>query len=288
MQLWIILAFTSAIFNALGSVVAKKYITTLDEYALIWGKYLFSIPLLVLALASVGIPKADYVFWSMIAILMPLEIMLALAFMKSYKITPISKVAPFSSFTPLFISLTALPLLGERLSMIHVVALGLLSLGAYIMSLENRNSILAPLNYIRNEKGILYTLFGCLLIGFTVPLGKIAIIHSSTEFFSAIYFVVFVIAFFPIFAHKSQAGIAKIRKNIWPMIVIGFSSSMFFLCGWSAAKYGQVALVNALGSTGSLFTVILAGAYLKENGITRRLVASLVMFSGAFLIIMFK
>lgn len=280
------MAFAAAIFMAVSNTLSKKYLQHIDEYALTWVKYLFALPLLLVACLFSTIPTVGIRFWVFLVVLIPIEILLATSFMKAYKVSPISKVIPFGSFSPLFISITGMFLLDEHLSILHAGALLLLVIGAYIASLENNQSLISPLKVISRERGVVYMLFGSILMGITVPLGKIAILNSSTEYFSATYFLFFTLAYLPILVMRSKTNVNVVKRHIVPLVLIGTCTGLFFLCGWNAAKNGPVSLVNAVVSMNSIFTVILAGTYLREQHIAKRLLGSLFMLLGALVVIL--
>jgi drug/metabolite transporter (DMT)-like permease len=284
---WIFLAFFSAIVSSVTNILIKKASKNLDEYIIAWSIYFFALPILWGAVFLTGLPKLDTTFWWTILFLIPFEIAIAIVLTRAAKISPISLIAPLGSFTNVFIAIVAYFLLSEKLSVLHIVAIFLSVVGTYILRLEKATAhdFLAPFRALLKEKGPLYAIIGGMLIGVTVPVGKIAVQHSSPEFFSAVYFSLFTLFFIPILIKKSEIGFKGIIPNITKLAPLGIAKSIFFLAVWSAFKFGPVALAEVIVSTSSFFTIIFAGTFLHEKGIIQKLIAASVMFVGTLLII---
>ena len=284
---WIIFAFLAAFFNALTNIFSKDVLNKENEYTVLWGRNFFSIPLLILALFLVGLPSIEFKFWLIILAMMPLEIILAILFFKALKISPISLVIPFTTFTPLFLGVSSFFILQEKLSLSGIVGVILVVSGAYFMNIKGETkNILEPIKNLLKEKGILMIIIVSLIWAITVPFGKIAIQYSSPIFFSAVYFSIFTALFFPIFIKKVPRGFQKIKLNNKKFILIGITNGLMIIFSWLAISQGFVAYVKSIGMFSILLTIIFAGSYLKEKHTKERLAGSLLMIIGTIFIIL--
>lgn len=219
---------------------------------------------------------------------MPFEIVVNLLFFRAIKNSALSLAIPFVSFLPLFVAVGAFVILHEKLSPILLIALVLLSLGAYMMNVEKNNwkDLFAPLKVLFTNSGSILIIIVTIIWGLLYPLGKLATEYSSAYFFPAAYFTLSTIIFTPIFLLKNKNGIASIKKHGGRYGLVGLLTGLFLIATWVSLSIGPTAGVNALTELGVPLTVIFAGTFLREKGFKKRLLATLVMFLGAVLIIL--
>jgi len=285
---WFIIALLAAVLNALKNIATKKVSFNSDQYTVAWASNLLSLPFLFGALFLSGIPQVDNRFWILVLAMMPFEIVVNLLFFKAIKDSALSEAIPFVSFLPLFVALGAFFILKEQLSPILIVALVLLSLGAYIMNIEKETwrDILAPFRILFTNTGSILIIIVTIIWGLLYPLGKLATEYSSAYFFPTVYFTLSTILFTPIFLLKSKNGLQSIKKQAINYGLVGLLTGLFLITTWVSLSLGPMAGVNALTELGIPLTVIFAGTFLKEKGLKKRLVATSVMFLGALLIIL--
>lgn len=286
MNSFVFIALIGAIAGALSKILQKHIIGKIDEYAVAWSRYVFAVPFLFLFLWGAGIPQISPEFWSSVLLISVIEILVAVIFAKALKSTSISKTIPFLAFNPLSIALGGFILLGESLSFLQLFAILLIVVGSYILNIERERvrDVLAPFRLVWKEKGGLYILSLTLIWGFDIPFSKQATLASSPEFFTAIFFALTSIFFFPLFLKKSTTGFSGIQKNFWLFVLTGLFTSIFMVTLFAAARRGPIAVVSAIFSTSILITVFLAGTFLKEKAIIQRLVAAGIMTIGAIVL----
>lgn len=288
MNSWIFLTLLSSFLVSIANVVNKQVNNNLNEYSVGWSRNFFSLPVFWIALSLVGIPAVDPKFWPLLAITAPLELLVVIFFFKALKASPLSIVMPIGSFGALFIAIGAFFILGERITFIHSIAFALLVLGSYLLNVKLGKSkdLLYPIKQLKREKGAFYMLITCLLFGVNIPLGKLMIDYSSPQFYTAIYFSLNVLLFTPLFLKKGTQRFKGIANNFKSVILMGVLNGLFLLTLWQAFSMGPSTMVNAFSRVSVLITVLLAGAFLKEEELLKRLIAGLVMTAGAILVIL--
>lgn len=235
-----------------------------------------------------GIPQVNMRFWVIVLAMMPFEIIVNLLFYKAIKNSALSEAIPFVSFLPLFVALGAFLIIKEQLSPILLFALILLSGGAYIMNIEKETltDFLAPFKILLTNTGSILVIIVTIIWGLLYPLGKLATEYSSAYFFPTVYFTLSTILFTPIFLIKSKNGFQSIKTQAGNYGFVGLFTGLFLIATWVSLSLGPTAGVNALTELGIPLTVIFAGTFLKEKGLKKRLIATLIMFLGASLIIL--
>lgn len=287
MQVWILLTLSSAVINSFVNIVIKDLGVKIDEYAAGFIRNLLTLPLFWGMLFISGVPVVKIQFWWFILILLPFEVLLTILYQKAFKFSPVSLVVPIISLSPIFIAVVSFFIFGERLTLNHLVAVVCFVGGVYFLNLNSKNkNILAPIISLYNQKGVFFMLLVALILGVTVSVGKQAIVSSSPQFFSAIYYSLLTMLLFPIYKSKSKLKLWQFTKHKKQLIFLATLNPLSSLLVFSAFKLGPTALVQSLNSTSTLFSVILAGAFLKETGIKKRVIASGLIILGSVLIVM--
>lgn len=150
---------------------------------------------------------------------------------------------------------------------------------------ETWRDLLAPFKILTTKTGSVLIIVVTIIWGLLYPFGKLATEYSSVYFFTTVYFTLSTILFTPIFLIKSKDGFRSIKKQAVNYTMVGLLTGFFIIATWVSLSLGPTAGVNALTELGIPLTVILAGTFLKEKGLKKRLVATFVMFLGAILII---
>ena len=288
MNNWIVLSFIAAVSMAIVNLSTKKVSDNpkLNEYSVAWLRNITPLPFLWLTLLSTKNTVIDYHFWYLLLIMIPLEIVGTLFYFRSIKISPISLVTPISSFSTVFIAIGAFFILGEKLTLAHIIAMILFVVAVYILNLDLSKSrnIFYPLVKITREKGIIFMLASCLVAGLNLPIQKIAIQYTSSQLFPAIYFSLAVIPFTFIFLKNGSGNIKDMLKSSTSILVMGIFNGIYLLAATRAVSFGKIALVNAIVTLNILITIVFAGTFLKEKDLPKRFIVGLIMAVGTILI----
>lgn len=284
MQPWILLALSAALTSSFTNLVIKDLGIKIDEYAAGFIRNLLTLPIAWLMLLSSGIPSVSPHFWMFIVIMLPFELLLTIFYQKAFKMSAVSLIVPLISLSPLFIALVSMVVFQEKLTVYHILALLLFVAGIYILNLKAEDKhVLSPILNLFHDKGAFLMLLVAVILGVTVSFGKQAIVASSPQFFTAIYYSLVTLLLFPIYKTKSKVGVRKFIKHKKTLFLLAILNPLALLLVFYAFKTGPTALVQSLNSTSTLFTVILAGTFLREKGINKRLFASLLILAGTLL-----
>jgi drug/metabolite transporter (DMT)-like permease len=286
-MLWVLYSLLSAFSLATADALSKKGLEKADEYTIAWSRFLFSTPYLLLALLLIEIPKIDRTFWISILILLPLEIVTTILYIKAIKASPLSLTIPFLSFTPLFLIITAFLMLGEIPSVAGVVGIILIVFGAYTLNIHTLKKgfqgLFEPLRAISKEKGSIYMLIVAFIYSITSSIGKLAIMHSSPIFFGASYYLILTIAFTPL-ALKKRRGELNLRRNLLGYGSIGFFIALMFIFHVLAIIQTDVAYMISIKRTSLIFSVLYGHFIFREERIRERLISSVMMLIGVAMI----
>lgn len=283
--MWVIYALLSAFSLATADALSKKVLSTADEWIVAWVRFLFAGPFLIGFLIFGRIPPLDSTFWLTILVMLPMESVALLMYVRAIKTSPLSLTIPFLSMTPLFLVLTGWLVLGERVDAVGSAGIGLIVLGAYLLHIHTfHEGWLAPLKAIIREKGSRLMILIALIYSFTSSFGKVAILHSSPTAFGAVYFLLLAVVLSPMVLWRSRSHIPQIKSHMPVFFTIGLFEAVMILFHTLAIVQTEVAYMIAVKRTSLIFSVMFGYLFFGETHFRQRLMGSLLMLAGVAVI----
>ncbi|MCX5847210.1 MAG: EamA family transporter [Deltaproteobacteria bacterium] len=283
---WFFLSLLAALGLATSDAVTKKYFSDQSPYMMGLIRLGYALPWLLTALFFIPWIIPDTTFWLCVLIGLPMEALAFYCYMKALKVSPLSLTVPFLAFTPGFIIVTGWIILGEKISPGGLCGIILIIAGAYSLNLSKTEyGLLGPLKAIFKEPGSRLMLFVSFIYAFTSTIGKLAIIHSNPYFFGIIYNVALtmvMIAFIPV-AVKAEPLKNMIKKPLIGLI-LGAIVSIAIFSHMLAISMTNVAYMISLKRTSILFGVLYGALWFKEEKIAEKIMGTIIMLSGVFLI----
>lgn len=274
-----------AFFAASADALSKKSLLESNEYLIAWVRIGFAGPFLLLLLPFIEIPRIDIHFFVAILILLPLETIALILYMKAIKISPLSITLPFLALSPIFMIFTSNLILGERLDKFGMAGIVLTAVGAYLLNVRTtRKGILEPFKAIRRERGSLYMIIVAFIYSITSNLGKMAVLHSSPLFFAATYLPILSVLFFPILVWKNQGKMKQLFSHATLFGLIGFAIALATITHFLAVNLAEVAYVISVKRMSLLFGIMYGAFWFKETNVMERLIGGFVMILGVIII----
>ncbi len=168
---WLVFAIVAAVSLGITEFLTKKAYSHFDAWTLSWARNLFALPIFFLLLALEGLPDVGNSFWNLLWIAVPLELVIGITFFFAIKLTPLSLVLPFTTFTTIFVILGSYFINGEPLKPIYFLAFILILTGAYLIQ-EKRTINWRNLISQKSELGIGLMIFTTALFGISIPVGQ--------------------------------------------------------------------------------------------------------------------
>lgn len=219
-------------------------------------------------------------FWPAFFTTALLNVVGQLSFLYAFKKADASLISPVRLLTMPLVILTGFFVLGETPSFWGTVGILTSLAGIWLLAKPEKQSGTSFW-----QSGVWWAIFGAIIFAVSSAFDKKAVVASSTLFFSVLVLLFVGMACFLIALYRDRSWGALVpsfeyRKNL--IVVILLTAAGFFLVT-HALNYALVAYAISVKRLWSLWTVLLAGAFLKEN-IKQRLVATLIMLVGVFLI----
>ena len=286
---WFIYAFVCALSLATADALSKKVLDdNTDPYIVAWARTGYAAPFIAVIIPFIDIPELDNVFYLVTFLAVPLDIMAVLLYMKAIKVSPLSLTLPFLSLTPVFLIGTSYVILGERPDRFGFIGIMLVVIGAYLLNVHTiSQGFLAPFKAIAKEKGSVLMIIVAFIFSIGVCLGKIAIQHSSTEFFCVVYILLLSLFLFIIVSFKCKHFLSKSISRPVPFIFIGMLIAIMIITHLKAISLIEVSYMVSVKRLSILFGVLYGVMFFKETNIKERFLGATVMVSGIILISIF-
>lgn len=287
-MLWFYLSLTCAVSVAAVDALSKKALAGSDPYVVAWVRLGYCIPFLGISFFWIPVPHLDPVFFKVILVLLPLEITALLLYTHALRQSPLSLTIPFLALTPVFLIVTSSLILGERPDASGLAGILMIAAGAYLLNLHTRREgWLEPFRAILREKGSRKMIAVAFLYSITANLGKVAILHSSPEFFGVVYFPLLALLSLPLLGTVSGRDAYRTllhRKGIFTLI--GLVQTVMIFTHVTAISLVEVPYMISIKRTSLLFAILLGWLFFGEKNIRERMLGAACMAAGVAMILL--
>jgi drug/metabolite transporter (DMT)-like permease len=284
-MLWFPLALIAAFCVAGNDALAKRFFSDMSAFEMGLIRLLYALPYMIIGLFVIPWPTLDTIFWTCVVVGLPLELAALLSYMRAIKVSPLSLTLPFLAFTPAFVILTGYLLLGEQLTLHGILGIVLIVIGSYALNIsQSKKEWLGPFKAIFKEQGSWLMLITSFLYSFTATLGKLAILHSSPQFFGVAYFLLFTIFLICIFPFISYNKLNNLIKRPIPGIVSGLLIFGMIVGHTFSISMVEAAYMLSVKRSSLLIGVIFGAVFFKEKKIKERFLGAGIMMAGIVLI----
>lgn len=206
---------------------------------------------------------------------------------KAYEKGDLSVVYPVARSSPMFVAIIAVFLLDEKINLWGIFGIMLIFIGVYMLHLKSlkRDELLAPLRYIREpaSKYALLAALGTTIYSISDKIGVTTISPIQYSFWLGI-----IIPSLLIITIVPRKGIEKIRDELDGSIVrISLSAILMrggYLLVLFAMSIAQVSYILALRQVSVVLGALLGIVLLKEKYGKIRLIGSIIILIGVYLL----
>ena len=199
-------------------------------------------------------------------------------------------VAPLFIFSPVVTLLVSSFTLREVPQLLPLIGVGLIIIGAYLLTLSSWHDALEPLRAVAHQKALWQAIAASMLWDITPVFEKTAIQHTFPENPTAAAFgavLALTLILFPIMLSQAGRPLAQLRIRCRGFVALGVIGGIAPLFGYAAFSIGLVGYVSALFKMSSVFALLWAFLFLREKDVPRRLPGAVVMVIGAILIALY-
>lgn len=291
--MWFYLALLSAFFNGLSNVARRTHGSLAQPAELSWWTVVFSLPL------TIGLVVIDHgqrwtggsFLWSVI--LSAVISTLAGVFQfRAYKYGDASSVSPIANFLPVFMVITSFLLFGTLPSLLGFTGIIIAVAGVYYSSVSGKHQLVHPLRQVFKNKGSRAMLIWALLISVSTALiqpalksATPAIIMLIQQLVSFTLLSVYLLCRPATVKMRTKRGEKVIRRWGWHIAAISIFATLAVLFQYQAMHTKEASYVLAVKRLDVLFTVLLAGLFLRERHIMQRFKGSVLAIVGVIIIL---
>ncbi len=286
---WLPLTLLSAFGLATADAVTKKCMGDYRVRELVILRFAMAGILLLPLLLMEPWPQLPAGFWRWTGLLLPLEILAMLLYMRAIRDSPLGLTLPYLAFTPVINTLTGYLLLGERVSSIGFAGISLVVAGAWLLNLEHartaeRHAWLAPFSAIIRETGSRLMLMVAVLYSLTSVMGKGALQYVSPSFFGPFYFFLLGSVTLVLFSIREPAVVRVLWRRPGCNLLLGAAMAMMVITHFLAIERIEVAYMIAVKRTSLLFGILYGALLFGESRLPEHLLAGVLMVTGVILI----
>ena len=285
---WFILSIATALAVSTQDAWIKRYFSDLSAYHMTLFPLFYSLPLFLVTAFFIPRPPLDGVFYICIVVALPLNSLAILLYMQAIRISPLSLTIPYLAFTPVFMLATGLLVLNETVNHWGIAGIALTCIGSYVLHLQpGRQSILAPFNAMKNEKGSWLMITVAFLFSLAAVVGKKGIIHSSPLFFIVTFFVLNNICLILLLVFINKVRISDLTSKPYKGLVAGILLYLQAVCHGYAISMVQAAYMISIKRLSILISVVYGRLIFNESNIRSRFIGACWMLAGALLIVIY-
>ncbi len=279
--MWVIPAILSAFIQGSANVMQKKLVTNMSSSVF---SFLFNFFCLIFF-----IPILPLVQWSVFALLIIFakSFLTVLAFYlrtKALKFSSASEIFPLvSSLNPLFVFLFAFLFIQEKISTLKFFGLVVVIFGS--MALISNFRVIEIRSKIGLQHGLV--LASSIFYAINAVVTKF-LLNSGTNIFTILFFSTLftTLGLFIMVNRKSRRIVPDLETKLTPFALTGLLTSVYRLLAVLAMDLGPVSLVSATRRLQSPISVFLGGKVLKEKEWELKLLASIIMLAGIYLMVL--
>lgn len=280
-MLGFLLAFGTAISEALKDITSKYNLKHIDEYAGAFSLHFMQSLLLLPYILFTGLQDMSTRFlWALLASSI-IQLVVILLYFKAIKRSEISLTVPLITLTPLFMLITSPIMVGEFPSALGIFGITLIVVGTYLSNLSGRKNIFGPFISLIKNQGSRYMLLVAFLWSITANIDKIGVEETSPIYWAFTKDFLILFYLLPILLSKSNKPFRQIRKRLKGLIAVGVFKTTSVVTQMIALQYILVAYVISIKRASSVFIILFAFFYLNEKkNFKNRLMGIIIIMAG--------
>lgn len=286
--MWIILAFGSALFAGITSILAKCGIRKTDSNAATAIRtivvLLFSWVMVLITGSQSQIGTIDGRTWLFLVLSGLATGASWLCYFRALQLGDINKVVPIDKSSVVLTILLAFLFLGEAVSLPKTIGVILIGIGTFFM-IEKKKSD-AP-KEVKGHSWLFYSFGSAVFASLTSILGKVGISGVESNLGTAIRTaVVLIMAWLMVFVTGKQRTIKEIpRKELLFICLSGLATGASWLCYYKALQEGPASLVVPIDKLSIVVTVAFSWVVFHER-LSKKAFAGLVLIVAGTLVML--
>lgn len=285
--MWILLAFGSALFAGMTSILAKVGIKNIDSNL---ATALRTVVVLLFSWLMVFIAGSQYTIGAISARSFLFLILSGcatgaswLCYFKALQLGDVNKVTPIDKSSTILTILLAFLFLGETPTLWMGLGIFLLAVGTYLM-IQRRESVH---NDPKSKSWFFYAVLSAVFAALTSILGKIGIQGIESNLGTAIRtVVVLIMAWGIVLAQRKYTLIKEIDRKSWVFITLsGIATGISWLCYYRALQEGKASVIVPIDKLSIVISIAFSRIFLKERLSGKAFAGLMLIILGTMLLL---
>jgi drug/metabolite transporter (DMT)-like permease len=223
------------------------------------------------------------------ALLIPLELLAMLLYLRAIRDYPLALTLPYLAFTPVFVVVTGWVVLGERVDSAGMLGISLVVIGSWLLNARfgrlSWHALLRPFVAIVDNPGSRMMLTVAAIYALTSVGGKAAMHWLPAERFGPFYFVLVGGTTILVVGLQRPASFGVIRRHPFAGTAAAMLTATMVITHFLALELVETAYMIAVKRTSLLFGILYGAWFFHEPQLVRNLFAGGLMVGGVFFII---
>ena len=282
---WLALSLICAFCLASSDAAAKHWLRSAGTRELVVIRLGLSGLLLTPWVLTFDLPELPPAFWAWLILMIPLEIVAMLLYMKAIRDYPLALTVPYLAFTPVLVVGTGWVVLGERVDGNGLLGILLVVSGSWLLNFEQSDrltlgTLLAPLRAIVVNPGSRLMLATAGIYAITSVGGKAAMQWMPPEQFGAFYFALLGAVTLLLFGFTHPASLRIRHYGLGPLLIVAGFMAVMVVTHFMALAQVEAAYMIAVKRTSLLFGMLYGAVLFGERHLGRHLIAGVLMVAG--------
>lgn len=291
--MWVLLAFGSALFAGITSILAKSGIRNIDSNV---ATAIRTIVVLIFAWLMAFVAGSISTIGSVSGHSMLFLVLSGLAtgaswlcYFRALQIGDINKVVPIDKSSTMLTMLLAFLLLGEPVTLIMVACILFIGAGTYLMVMKKKVQTENGQAVLGNNRALLFAAGSAVFASLTAILGKVGISGVDSNLGTAIRTcVVLIMAWLVVFVTGKQKQVKGIpKKDLWFICLSGVATGASWLCYYKALQLGPASVVVPIDKL-SIVATVLFSYFVFHEKLSKKEAAGLFLIVAGTLALLWK
>jgi bacterial/archaeal transporter family protein len=285
--MWVLFAFSSALFAGITAILAKIGIRNTDSNLATAIRTIVILVFSWLMVFIIGSQRMIYAISGRTLVFLVLSGLATggswLCYFKALQLGDVNKVTPIDKSSTVLTMFLAFVFLGEKITWIKLIGMCAIGIGTFMMITKKEEEN----KEVRDNRWLFYGTLSAVFASLTSILGKVGISGIESNLGTAIRtIVVLIMAWIVVFVLKKQSEIKKVDKKSWLFLCLsGITTGASWLCYYRALQEGLASVVVPIDKLSIVVSVAFSYFILKENFTRKSFLGLIIIVIGTLLLL---
>lgn len=285
-SLSIIFGVVAAVFHSVKNLSIKHVVGRTDAWLVVFASRIVGVGLFLVVILGTGsfLVPGEHLFWLATGVAAVLRIVENYFIARALAVSDISIVSPLLAFIPVASVPPAVLILGEVPTLLAGVGIVLVSLGAYLLNVEQQG-VMASVTALWNDQGARYILVAVILFSAVPAIDKVALSYAGPLHYTFFLLTVMSGLLLVVLEGRKQSWRASAQRSWRGLALVGAATGLMLLAIMFGYQTAHVSYIQAFKRVSVVLSILVGWVLFEEDGyLPARLLGGVIMVMGAVLI----